>query len=100
MAADAINASGGLLGKKINVVTADDNTSPATGASNVRQMILSDHAAAIFGPVSSAVAAAEESLCRHRRGPAKNSIDLASYARTNPPPAVAQLLPSGDLAPP
>ena len=69
MAADAINASGGLLGKKINVVTADDNTSPATGASNVRQMILSDHAAAIFGPVSSAVAAAEESLAAQYKTP-------------------------------
>ena len=32
--------------------------------------------------------------------PAKNSIDLASYAQTNPPNVVAQLLPSGDIAPP
>ena len=31
---------------------------------------------------------------------AKNSIDLASYAQTNPPPQVAQLLPSRDVAPP
>ncbi len=62
MAADAINASGGLLGKKIKVLTADSNLSPATGTSNVRGMILSDHAVAIFGPVSSAVAAAEETV--------------------------------------
>ena len=49
MAVDDINAKGGLLGKKIKVVSADDNITPATGASNVRSMITSDHAVALFG---------------------------------------------------
>lgn len=62
MAVDDLNAKGGLLGKKITVVSADDNATPSTGASNARNMILNDHVVALFGPVSSAVAAAEEQL--------------------------------------
>ena len=82
MAADAINASGGLLGKKIKVVTADDNTSPATGTSNIRHMILSDHAKAIFGPVSSAVGAAEETVAGQYKVPmvalASNDVKMTT----------------------
>lgn len=62
LAADNINAKGGLLGKKIRVVSATDNVTPATGASNVRSMILNDHAVAIFGPVVSSIALAEEPI--------------------------------------
>ncbi len=62
LAAANLNAHGGVLGRKVKVVSADDAATPATGASNVRSMILNDHAVAIFGPVSSAVAAAEEPL--------------------------------------
>lgn len=62
MAIDAINASGGLLGKQVKLATADDNLSPATGTSNIRHMILSDKAVAIFGPVSSAVGVAEATV--------------------------------------
>jgi branched-chain amino acid transport system substrate-binding protein len=64
MAISDINAKGGLLGKKIKLVSADDGTSPATGASQVRTMITQDHAVAIFGPVSSAVAAAQEQVAQ------------------------------------
>jgi branched-chain amino acid transport system substrate-binding protein len=62
MAVDQLNATGGLLNKRIKVVSADDGASPANGASNVRHMILSDKAVAIFGPVSSAVGTAEETV--------------------------------------
>lgn len=62
LAAADINAQGGLLGKQIKVVSADDAATPATGVSNVRTMLDSDRAVAIFGPVASSVAAAEEQL--------------------------------------
>jgi branched-chain amino acid transport system substrate-binding protein len=62
MALDQLNSRGGLLGKQIKVVSADDGASPANGASNVRHMILADKAVAIFGPVSSAVGTAEETV--------------------------------------
>lgn len=68
-AVDAINSHGGLLGKTVRIKSADDALSPATGTTNVRQMILSDHAVAIIGPVSSAVGAAEETLMGQYRTP-------------------------------
>lgn len=69
MAVDAINASGGLLGKQVKLVTADDNLSPATGTSNIRHMILSEKAVAIFGPVSSAVGVAEATVAAQYKIP-------------------------------
>ena len=62
LAVSQINASGGLLGKQVKVVTADDQIDPATGATVTRNLILSDKAVALFGSVSSAVAAAQEQL--------------------------------------
>ncbi|HZU40930.1 MAG TPA: ABC transporter substrate-binding protein [Solirubrobacteraceae bacterium] len=57
-----LNQSGGLLGKKLKLVTADDQIDPATGATVTRNLILNDHVVALFGAVSSAVAAAQEQL--------------------------------------
>lgn len=69
MAVDAINASGGLLGKHVKLVTADDHVSPATGTSNIRNMILSDKAVAIFGPVASSVGVAEATVAGQYKTP-------------------------------
>ncbi len=57
-----LNSKGGVLGKTVKLVSADDNVTPASGASEVRNMITSNHVAALFGPVSSAVAAAQEQV--------------------------------------
>lgn len=59
LAVNDLNAKGGVLGKNVKLVTADDGDTPATGASQVRSMITSAGAKAIFGPVSGAVAAAQ-----------------------------------------
>ena len=59
LAIKKINADGGLLGKQIKLLTADDEAKPALGATNVRSFILTDKIKAIFGPVSSAVGTAE-----------------------------------------
>jgi branched-chain amino acid transport system substrate-binding protein len=69
LAAADIDAKGGLLGKQIKVVSADDAATPATGVSNVRTMIGADHAVAVFGPVASSVAAAEEQVTSAQRIP-------------------------------
>ncbi|MGH6681827.1 MAG: ABC transporter substrate-binding protein, partial [Bradyrhizobium sp.] len=69
MAVDAINASGGLLGKHVKLVTADDHLSPATGTSNIRNMSLSDKAVAIFGPVASSVGVAEATVAGQYKTP-------------------------------
>ena len=62
LAAADLDAHGGLLGKQVKVVSADDAATPATGVSNVRTMLDADHAVAVFGPVASSVAAAEAQL--------------------------------------
>jgi branched-chain amino acid transport system substrate-binding protein len=69
MALDRINAEGGLLGKQIRLVSADDGAFPANGVSNVRHMILVDKAVAIFGPATSAVGTAVETVAGQYRLP-------------------------------
>ena len=69
LAVSDINAHGGLLGKKVTVVSADDTVSPAVGASNARSMILNDHVVAMFGPVVSSIAAAEEAIAAQYKIP-------------------------------
>jgi branched-chain amino acid transport system substrate-binding protein len=59
MAAADLDAHGGVLGRQVKVVSADDAVTPATGVSNVRTMIDSDKAVAMFGPVASSIASAE-----------------------------------------
>jgi branched-chain amino acid transport system substrate-binding protein len=59
MAIDKLNGNGGLLGKKIKLLTADGQLKPNIGVTNVRNFILKDQVKAIFGPLSSAVGAAE-----------------------------------------
>lgn len=62
MAVDEINAAGGLLGDKIEIVQADDAGSPATANTVTRNMILNDGVKAIFGASNSGTGAAEERL--------------------------------------
>lgn len=57
-----IDQSGGLLGKHLKLVTADDQIDPSTGANVTRNLILNDHVKVLFGSVSSAVALAQEQL--------------------------------------
>lgn len=64
-----LNKSGGLLGKKLNLVTADDQIDPATGANVTRNLILNKKVVALFGSVSSAVALAQEQLANEFRVP-------------------------------
>ena len=87
MAVSDINAKGGLLGKKVKVVSADDNITPATGASNARSMITKDHAVALFGPVASSIASAEEQIAAQYKVPIffHTSNDVSLMTKTFTP---------------
>lgn len=87
MAVDDINAKGGLLGKKVKVVSADDNITPATGASNARSMITKDHVVALFGPVASSIASAEEQVAAQYKVPIffHTSNDVSLMTKTFTP---------------
>lgn len=69
LAVNQLNSSGGLLGKKVGIVTGDDQVDPATGETVTRNLILKDRVVALFGSVSSAVAAAQETLSAQYRVP-------------------------------
>lgn len=55
VAADQINAAGGLLGRKVELVQKDTKGDVATGVRQANDMILRDKVDAIVGPTSSAV---------------------------------------------
>jgi branched-chain amino acid transport system substrate-binding protein len=52
-----VNKSGGLLGHKVTLKVLNDNSDPATAATNYTQLISADHAAFVFGPFSTLLTA-------------------------------------------
>jgi branched-chain amino acid transport system substrate-binding protein len=50
VAADHINATGGVNGRKIELVHYDDKTNPTEAARGVTQLVSNDHVVAIVGP--------------------------------------------------
>jgi branched-chain amino acid transport system substrate-binding protein len=54
LAASQLNASGGVLGRRLMLVAGDDRADPATGAPVARQL-LGDGVSAVIGPFNSAV---------------------------------------------
>lgn len=54
MAVDEFNADGGVLGRQIEIVQADDKTDPRTAVERATQLIRRDQVNAIVGPVTSA----------------------------------------------
>ncbi|MDQ2857752.1 MAG: ABC transporter substrate-binding protein [Candidatus Eremiobacteraeota bacterium] len=55
MAADMWNARGGVMGRKIELVTEDDASDPGIGAQKARKLVNQDKVVALAGSVSSAV---------------------------------------------
>jgi branched-chain amino acid transport system substrate-binding protein len=82
MAVEELNASGGLLGSKIRLVTGDDAATPATANTITRNMVLNDRVKAIFGGSSSATVAVEETIAGQYKLPmmiyAGNDISLTT----------------------
>jgi len=54
LAAREINAAGGILGRPVEVIYADDQTRPASAEAAARTLIESDRVLAVVGPVTSA----------------------------------------------
>src|SRR5207244_3136837 len=53
LAAAEINAAGGILGQRIEMLYRDNKTDPKTGAERARELIQRDQALAIVGPIAS-----------------------------------------------
>jgi branched-chain amino acid transport system substrate-binding protein len=61
--ADEINAAGGVLGRKIELTSEDDQTNPDAGVRAARKLIDVDKVSAIIGTWASAVTTAVAPLC-------------------------------------
>src|SRR3954468_20017805 len=59
IAVDEVNAKGGLLGKKVELIVRDDESNPAKGAIAARELVQREKVVALFGgldtPVSLAI---------------------------------------------
>lgn len=58
----AINASGGVDGKKLSFITVDDKSEDATAVLNFRKLATDDHVVAVLGPGGASTAAAAASV--------------------------------------
>src|SRR6202035_2081625 len=65
--ANAINASGGLLGRKVQLDIVNDASSPVQVATNYQKLISVDHVSLVFGPFSTSLTeAASQVVARYK----------------------------------
>ncbi|HJQ37680.1 MAG TPA: ABC transporter substrate-binding protein [Thermoanaerobaculia bacterium] len=78
LAAEEINAAGGILGRKIRLVIEDDAGRPDQAASVVTKLITSDNALVVIGENSSTQSLAGAPICQ------QNKVPMISPSSTNP----------------
>ncbi|OGC92039.1 MAG: ethanolamine utilization protein EutJ [candidate division Zixibacteria bacterium RBG_16_53_22] len=78
LAVEEINNAGGVLGKKIKLLTEDDQSKPEEAATAVTKLITRDGAKAVIGEVASSRSLAAAPICQD------NGIPMVSPASTNP----------------
>jgi branched-chain amino acid transport system substrate-binding protein len=78
LAVEQINAAGGVLGKKIELLTEDDQTKAGEPANAVNKLISKDGVVAILGEVASSRSLEAAPICQ------QNKIPMISPASTNP----------------
>lgn len=78
LAIEEINAAGGLLGKKLKLITEDDQSMAGQPATIVRKLIAQDKVVAVLGEVASSKSLEAAPICQ------QNQIPMISPASTNP----------------
>jgi branched-chain amino acid transport system substrate-binding protein len=78
LAIDDLNAAGGVLGKKFELITEDDQSQAGQPATDVRKLISSDSVVAVLGEVASSRSLEAAPICQ------ENKIPMISPASTNP----------------
>jgi branched-chain amino acid transport system substrate-binding protein len=78
LAIDEINAAGGVLGKKLQLITEDDQSLAGQPATVVQKLIAQDKVVAILGEVASSKSREAAPICQ------QNHIPMISPASTNP----------------
>jgi branched-chain amino acid transport system substrate-binding protein len=62
-----VNAAGGLLGRKVEMIVRDDAAKPDVGAREMRDVILREEVAMVLGPVSSGVLLAMSEVAKENK---------------------------------
>jgi branched-chain amino acid transport system substrate-binding protein len=78
LAVEEINAAGGVLGKKLELLTEDDQSKPGEPANAVNKLISKDGVVAILGEVASSRSLEAAPICQQAQ------IPMISPASTNP----------------
>ena len=78
LAFEEINAAGGLLGKKLELITEDNQTKPGETANAVNKLIAKDGVVALLGEVASGRSLEAAPICQ------QSKIPMISPASTNP----------------
>lgn len=78
LAINEINASGGLLGKKVELVTGDSQCVPAEGVAATQRMVNFDNVSVILGDICSSVTLAMQPLAE------ESKVLLLNAASSNP----------------
>jgi branched-chain amino acid transport system substrate-binding protein len=78
MAADEINSAGGVKGKKIKVISEDDQSKQEEAANTVTKLISENNVVAVIGEVASSNSLAAAPICQ------SNKVPMISPSSTNP----------------
>ncbi|MBI1807304.1 MAG: ABC transporter substrate-binding protein [Ignavibacteria bacterium] len=78
LAVEEANAAGGVLGKKLKLLTEDDQSKPEEAASAVTKLINRDQVKGIIGEVASSRSLAAGPICQ------SNGVPMISPSSTNP----------------
>src|SRR6202040_3199739 len=78
MAVEEINAAGGVLGKKIDLISEDNQTKQGETTTIVRKLISQDHVSAVIGEVASSKSLEAAPICQ------ASKIPQVATAATNP----------------
>lgn len=78
LAIEEVNAAGGVLGKKLELLTEDDQSKPGEPANAVNKLISKDSVVAILGEVASSRSLEAAPICQ------QSQIPMISPASTNP----------------
>src|SRR5690242_160874 len=73
-AIDDINAAGGLLGKKLNLVVRDDTSQPPKSIQNMSDLIDNEKVVAVFGPTNSGNAMAWKHIPNQKKIPVIGNV--------------------------
>ena len=82
LAVEEINAKGGVLGHRIEVISEDDDTKPAPAIRKAEKLILQDGVKLLIGAVSSGATMAIMDVTKKHKTIHWNSVSCAEFMRT------------------